>query len=34
MRRGVRLDLLLSSEERLVGKVKPRDSLGCSENRM
>lgn len=33
-RRGVMLDLVLSKKEKLVGKVKPRDSLGCSDHGM
>lgn len=32
MRTGVILDLVLTSKERLVGNVKPKGSLGCSEH--
>lgn len=33
-RRDALLDLMLSSNERLVGAVKVRGSLGCSDHKM
>ena len=34
MRKGVMLDLVLTSEEGLVSNVKLKDSLGSSDNKM
>jgi len=34
MRRGAMLDLVLTNKERLVGNVKVKGSLGCSDHEM